>query len=84
MEDKIRELFGVVLKVPVHEITDEARPIDLQRWDSLQHLILVSSFEEEFNLNIDPDQAVEMYKDFGTFKRFIMSKITETNGVNNA
>ena len=81
MEEKIRELFGVVLKVPVHEITDEARPADLQRWDSLQHLILVSSFEEEFNLNIDPDQAVEIYKDFGTFKRLIMSKIIETNGV---
>lgn len=75
MEERIKELFGVVLKVPVHEITDELRPSDLGRWDSLQHLILVSSCEEEFNVHIDPEEAVEMYKDFGAFKRVAMEKM---------
>lgn len=77
LEEKIRELFGVILKVPPQNITDTTRPADLERWDSLQHMILVSSFEEEFNLDIDPEQAVEMYKDFGTFKSLIMSKMKE-------
>jgi acyl carrier protein len=75
LEEQVKELFGVVLKVSVREITDETRPADLERWDSLQHLILVSSFEEEFNLDIEPDEAVEMYKDFGTFKNIVISKM---------
>ena len=75
MEEKVKELFGVVLKVSAQEITDKTRPADLERWDSLQHLILVSSFEEEFNLDIDPDEAVEMYKDFGSFRDIVIGKI---------
>jgi acyl carrier protein len=38
----------------------------------MQHLILVSGFEEEFGLDIDPEEAVEMYKDFATFKRIVL------------
>ena len=37
----------------------------------MQHLILVSGFEEEFGIDLDPEEAVEMYKDFATFKRIV-------------
>ena len=78
LEEKVKELFAVILKVSTSQITDETRPADLTRWDSLQHLILVSGFEEEFNLDIDPDEAVEMYKDFQTFRSIILKKMKET------
>jgi len=78
LEEKVKELFAVILKVSTSQITDETRPADLPRWDSLQHLILVSGFEEEFNLDIDPDEAVEMYKDFQTFRSIILKKMKET------
>jgi acyl carrier protein len=41
----------------------------------MQHLILVSGFEEEFGLDVDPEEAVEMYSDYGTFKRIVMRKM---------
>ena len=72
MEEKIRDLFAVLLQVSPDEIKDETRPASLARWDSMQHLILVSGFEEEFGLDIDPEEAVEMYKDFATFKRVVL------------
>ena len=72
MEEKIRDLFATLLQVPADEVKDETRPASLERWDSMQHLILVSGFEEEFGLDIDPEQAVEMYKDFATFKRIVL------------
>lgn len=75
LEEKVRELFAVILRESPEHITDETRPADLERWDSLQHLILVSGFEEEFNVDIDPDEAVEMYKDFRTFKSVILKKM---------
>lgn len=75
MEEKIRELFATLLQVSPKEIEDETRPDRLERWDSMQHLILVSGFEEEFGLDIDPEEAVEMYKDFATFKRIVLQNL---------
>jgi len=72
VEEKIRELFATILQVSLDKVGDETRPDSLERWDSIQHLILVSGFEEEFGLDIDPEEAVEMYKDFATFKRIVL------------
>jgi acyl carrier protein len=75
LEEKVKELFAVMLRESPEGITDATRPADLARWDSLQHLILVSGFEEEFNLDIDPDEVVEMYNDFRTFKSVVLKKM---------
>ena len=75
MDERIRELFATLLQVPTGGITDSTRPADVERWDSMQHLILVSGFEEEFGVEVDPEEAVDMYADFGTFKRVILAKL---------
>ncbi|MBI5235123.1 MAG: hypothetical protein HY886_02610 [Deltaproteobacteria bacterium] len=79
MEDKIKDLFATILKIKPSEIHDDATPGALLNWDSLQHLFLVSGFEEEFGIEIEPEEAVDMYKDFGTFKRTVLSKLQGGN-----
>ena len=75
MDDKIRDLFATLLQVSPELVHDDTRPGKLARWDSLQHLIVVSGFEEEFGLDVDPEEAVEMYQDFATFKRIVLRKL---------
>jgi acyl carrier protein len=75
VEERIRALFATILQVSADQITDGTMPATLDRWDSMQHLILVSGFEEEFGLDLDPEEAVEMYNDFATFKRIVMQKL---------
>jgi acyl carrier protein len=75
VEEKVKELFAVVLREAPESITDDTRPATLARWDSLQHLILVSSFEEEFGVDIDPMEVVEMFENFRAFKRVILGKL---------
>ena len=75
MEEKIRELFATILQVGVQDVDDRTQPADVERWDSMQHLILVSGFEEEFGVEVDPEEAVDMYRDFGTFKGVILRKL---------
>ncbi|MEK6792114.1 MAG: phosphopantetheine-binding protein [Deltaproteobacteria bacterium] len=75
MEDKIKDLFATILKVKPSEVNDAASPGSLTNWDSLQHLFLVSGFEEEFGIEIEPEEAVDMYKDFGAFKRIVLRKL---------
>lgn len=79
MEDRIRELFATLLSVSPDEITDRTQPASIARWDSMQHLILVSGFEEEFSVDLEPEEAVEMYTDFGTFKRIVLQKLQARN-----
>ena len=75
VEGKIRELFATMLQIPADEIHDGMEPIHVDRWDSMQHMILVSGFESEFGVDLDPEEAVDMYRDYGTFKRIVMGKI---------
>ena len=75
VEDKIRELFAAMLQVPASQITDATTPDAVERWDSMQHLILVAGFEEEFGVDVEPEEAVDMYRDFSTFKRVVMQKL---------
>lgn len=74
-ENELKELFATILNESPEAISDETRPADLERWDSLQHMILVSSFEEELGLDIEPEEAVAMYQDFGSFKKSILRKM---------
>ena len=75
MDERIRELFATLLQVPLEEIGDQTTPASLERWDSMQHLIVVAGFEEEFGIDLDPEEAVEMYKDFATFKRILRQRM---------
>jgi acyl carrier protein len=74
-EGKIRDLFATLLQIRADDVHEGTEPMDVDRWDSMQHLILVSGFEEEFGVDVDPEEAVEMYRDYGTFKRIVMRKM---------
>jgi acyl carrier protein len=75
MDEKIRDLFATLLQVAPEGIEDQTSPASLERWDSMQHLILVAGFEEEFGVDLDPEEMVEMFKDFATFKRIVRKRM---------
>lgn len=79
MEERIRQLFATILQVDLDRIRDDSDPATLERWDSMQHLILVSSFEEEFGVDVDPEEAVAMYANFAVFKKVVMQKLELRN-----
>jgi acyl carrier protein len=75
VEERIRELFATMLQVDAAAVDDRTTPERLERWDSMQHLILVSGFEEEFGVDVDPEEAIDMYKDFAAFKKVVLQKL---------
>jgi acyl carrier protein len=79
VEQRIRELFATILQISPERISDASEPGSLDAWDSMQHLILVSGFEEEFGVDVDPEEAVDMYKDFATFKKVMLQKLDAKN-----
>ena len=80
LDEQIRELFATLLQVSPTAVNDDTRPATVAQWDSMQHLILVSGFEEEFGIEVDPEEAVDMYEDFATFKRIVRDKLGSGRG----
>ena len=60
IEMRLRQLFHSVLGLDPAEINSETSPDNVARWDSLQHLALVTSIEEEFGISIDEQDILEM------------------------
>lgn len=57
---RVKEVVGNVLKVENSEITDESNFIFDLGADSMQSVELVAGFEEEFDIEMDEDRALEV------------------------
>jgi len=82
MEEKIKEIFANILEISTNKINDDTQREDIENWDSLRHIILVAVFEEEFKISIEPEEIVEMYEDYYTFKNIIMRKVNSVSEQN--
>ena len=60
MEKKIREIMSAVFECPIEDIGASASADDIENWDSLTHMNLVSALEEEFDIEFDDDEIVEL------------------------
>jgi acyl carrier protein len=54
---KIKQVMSAVFEIPVESIADDASTDNIENWDSLRHLNLILSLEEEFGVSI-PDEEV--------------------------
>ena len=53
--ERVRKLAADVLGEPLERISDDSSPDNIEAWDSLQHLNLILSVEEAFDLQLDPE-----------------------------
>ena len=58
--NKVKNIVGEVLKITPSEIGDEANFIFDLGANSMQSLQLVGAFEEEFDIELDEDKALEV------------------------
>ncbi len=57
---RVKEVVSSVLKVDSSEITDDSNFIFDLGADSMQSIELVAGFEEEFDIEMDQDKALEI------------------------
>jgi acyl carrier protein len=58
--ERVRELVADVFNVPTEQVTLQTSPNTIESWDSLKHLDLILALEQEFALQISPDEMAEM------------------------
>ena len=59
-EQKLKGVLAKIFNVDVSMITNDATPDTIENWDSLRHMNLVVSLEEEFGVELSDDQVVEI------------------------
>ena len=53
-EDKIKEIFSVVLDLAEDVNVLKVRKLNAPQWDSLAHASIIAAIESEFDISIDP------------------------------
>ena len=60
IEERIHRIVSDLFDVPVETVNDEQSPDTLQKWDSIAHINLVLSLEQEFGISLSPEDASEI------------------------
>ena len=60
IEDKVKQIISETFKVRRNDITMEMTAEDIELWDSLGQLILISNLEKEFNVIFELEEVFEI------------------------
>jgi len=60
VESRVRGVLGDVFGIDPATIDDDTSKDTVEGWDSLQHLTLVLSLEEEFDIHFDDEESVSL------------------------
>lgn len=60
MDQQLTILMAELFRMQESEITDTLTMKDTEIWDSLKHMELIVSIEEEFNVQLTADEIVNM------------------------
>ncbi len=60
MENKLRDIIASVLNVDSKLINNDSSSDTLDAWDSLNHMNLIMSIEEEFEVSFEEEEIIDM------------------------
>lgn len=60
MEERVYRVVSQIMNVPVEQVNKASSPSTIEAWDSLNHMNLVLALEEEFGVQFDDEDIVNM------------------------
>jgi acyl carrier protein len=72
LEERVLEIMRETFEMD--EVPTDASQKNCERWDSLRHLTLASELEEEFDIELEPEEIAEM-TDFPKVIAMLESKL---------
>lgn len=77
---RVQKAFSSAFELDPSSITIDTLPSDIKAWDSMGHVTLASSLEQEFHLTFDVDELMEM-ESVREIVRVVQSKLAKLNNV---
>ena len=75
IKKRVFELVSQIMDIPEENVTSESSNLNLTGWDSLNHLTLIITIQEEFNVEFSDEQIIGM-----TNVAFIVSALEYLTG----
>lgn len=60
VEDRLRAVFVESLQLDGDADVENLKYRDIEAWDSVGHMALVAAIEDEFDVQFDTDQVIDM------------------------
>ncbi|NOY62759.1 MAG: acyl carrier protein [Gammaproteobacteria bacterium] len=60
MNDEIKQVMAEVFALQTTDIADDIKMGSIIKWDSLNHLNLVITLQEKYNISFEPEEMSEM------------------------
>ena len=57
---KIIKIIAAALEVVEDQINEDTAIGDILEWDSMGHIMIISSLEKEFSINFDPEIIMDL------------------------
>ncbi len=58
--EETKEIIASILKMPVEQLDVEAEMTDIEGWDSLRNVMILSQLEEHFDIMFPPDDIFDL------------------------
>jgi len=58
--EKLYHTFSEALNIDTSTITNDLKYQSIPQWDSISHMVLISTLEETFNVSISTDDVIDM------------------------
>lgn len=65
--NRLASVFATVFRLSQSRVRPDLGPSEVQRWDSVGHVMLVAAVEREFSIQFDVDEIME----FTTFQSIL-------------
>lgn len=73
-QEKVFEIIAKVCETEVTNVTLESTIGDFPGWDSMGHLTILQQVEEEFDINFEPEEMMEL-EDANDIVKAVESKL---------
>ena len=60
LTDRLRTVFVEALELPEHTDVEALKYRDIEQWDSLGHMTLVAAIEDEFGVQLETEQVIDL------------------------
>lgn len=72
--EKVIEIVASTCEVEKSEVSGDSSVGDFPAWDSIGHLTILSTVEEEFNISFEPEEMME-FEDVNDIVKAIEAKL---------
>ena len=71
--NKLNPIFARVFEDETLQITEESSARDIDKWDSLRHVLLISEIEKAFNIHFELEEMIG-FQNVGDIARALEKK----------